>query len=135
MNKTSNNICEDILLFLGRIKHELIVLAEERDLTVMQLFALFAINRQGQVPMGKMAELLHCDASNITGIVDRLVHHGLVLRNECEHDRRTKMLQLTQRGKATVEELMKSVPDRIGCNRLSPNEQDVFQAITQKISV
>lgn len=135
MRNASNNLCEDILLFLGRIKHELIVLAEERELTVMQLFALFAINRQGEVPMGKMAELLHCDASNITGIVDRLVHRNLVLRNECEHDRRTKMLQLTRKGKMTVEELMQSVPDRIGCNRLSLAEQHTFQEITQKISV
>jgi len=135
MKPISNQLCEDLLLFLGRIKHELILLAEERDLTVMQLFALFTINRQGQVPMGKMAELLHCDASNITGIVDRLVHHGLVLRNECEHDRRTKMLQLTHRGKATVDELMQAVPDRIGCNRLSLSEQHTFQSIAQKISV
>lgn len=135
MKPVSNQLCEDLLLFLGRIKHELLVLAEERELTVMQLFALFAINREGQLPMGKVAEVLHCDASNVTGIVDRLVHRQLVLRNECEHDRRTKTLQLTKKGKAIVGELMDAVPERLGCDKLSAAEQSIFQTVTQKISV
>lgn len=135
MKPASNQLCEELLLFLGRIKHELIVLAEERELTVVQLFALFAINREGQLAMGRVAEVLHCDASNVTGIVDRLVHRQLVSRNECEHDRRTKTLQLTQKGKAVVGDLMNAMPERLGCNKLSAHEQSMFQIITQKISV
>jgi len=135
MKPVSNQLCEDLLLFLGRIKHELLVLAEERELTVMQLFALFAINREGQLPMGKVAEVLHCDASNVTGIVDRLVHRQLVLRNECEYDRRTKTLQLTKKGKAIVGELMNAVPERLGCDKLSAAEQSIFRTVTQKISM
>lgn len=135
MKPVSNQLCEDLLLFLGRIKHELLVLAEERELTVMQLFALFAINREGQLPMGKVAEVLHCDASNVTGIVDRLVHRQLVLRNECEYDRRTKTLQLTKKGKAIVSELMNAVPERLGCDKLSATEQSIFRTVTQKISM
>lgn len=135
MKTAPNQLCEDLLLFLGRVKHELLVLAEERELTVMQLFALFAINREGQLPMGKVAEVLHCDASNVTGIIDRLVHRHLVLRNECEHDRRTKTLQLTKKGKAIVDELMGAVPERLGCDKLSATEQSIFQTVTRKISV
>jgi len=135
MKPASNQLCEDLLLFLGRVKHELLVLAEERELTVMQLFALFAINREGQLAMGRVAEVLHCDASNVTGIVDRLVHRQLVLRNESAYDRRTKTLQLTDKGKAILDELMSVVPTRLGCDKLSATEQSIFQTVTQKISV
>lgn len=135
MSNTSSQFCEDLLLFLGRIKHQLITLAEERDLTVMQLFALFAINREGQLAMGRVAEVLHCDASNVTGIVDRLVARGLVLRNECEHDRRTKTLHLTAKGKKIVDIFMESVPGRIGCAKLSLQEQNTFHTLMQKISL
>lgn len=135
MNNSSVQLCDDLLLFMGRIKHGLIELAEERDLTMVQLFALFTINRQGHLAMGQVAEVLHCDASNVTGIVDRLVGHGLVLRKESEYDRRTKTLHLTAKGKEVVEDLMKAVPEKVGCDKLSSEERRTFRTITQKISL
>lgn len=135
MSNASSQFCEDLLLFLGRVKHELIMLAEERNMTVMQLSALFAINREGQLAMGRVAEVLHCDASNVTGIVDRLVAQDLVIRHECEHDRRTKTLQLTAKGKRVVDIFMDSIPGRVGCAKLSLQERNTFQTLMQKISL
>src|SRR5262245_27717332 len=48
--------------------------------------------------MGDLAEALHCDNSNVTGIVDRLEERGLVRRVPGEGDRRVKMLVLTGEG-------------------------------------
>lgn len=134
MSYTAARLCEDLFLFMGRIKHELLVLAEEHDLTVMQFFALFAINREGQLAMGRVAEVLHCDASNVTGIVDRLVQRNLVVRCEAAHDRRTKTLQLTAKGKAVVDELMQAVPERVVCGVLSSAEQDTLHILVRKVS-
>ena len=50
------------------------------------------------MPMSKLAGVLGCDNSNVTGIVDRLEARGLVERRSSEHDRRVKMLVVTERG-------------------------------------
>ena len=49
--------------------------------------------------MNELAYTLHCDASYITGITDRLEEQGLVERRVDEDDRRVKQLVLTTKGK------------------------------------
>jgi DNA-binding MarR family transcriptional regulator len=49
-------------------------------------------------PMGRMAELLHCDPSNVTGIVDALEERDLAARKPTERDRRIKVVELTAGG-------------------------------------
>ena len=40
-----------------------------------------------------------CDASNVTGMVDKLEARGLIARQAAESDRRVKMLAVTERGR------------------------------------
>jgi MarR family transcriptional regulator, organic hydroperoxide resistance regulator len=49
--------------------------------------------------MGSMAELLHCDPSNVTGIVDALEERNLAKRKPSEADRRVKVVELTAAGR------------------------------------
>lgn len=49
--------------------------------------------------MGSMAELLRCDPSNVTGIVDALEERNLAERKPSEADRRVKVVELTTAGK------------------------------------
>ena len=55
--------------------------------------------------MGELAKQLACDSSNVTWITDRLEERGLVERRSAEHDRRVKLLVLTQKGRRLREEL------------------------------
>ena len=48
--------------------------------------------------MSALADALHCDNSNITGIVDRLEAAGLAERRPTERDRRVKAVVLTEKG-------------------------------------
>jgi len=48
--------------------------------------------------MRRLADALACDASNVTGIVDRLEARGLVERRNAPHDRRVRVLAVTTRG-------------------------------------
>jgi MarR family transcriptional regulator, organic hydroperoxide resistance regulator len=48
--------------------------------------------------MGEIAELLRCDPSNVTGIVDALEAKGLAERRPSEVDRRVKAVVLTSKG-------------------------------------
>lgn len=68
------------------------------DLTPVQGHVLHMLEPGVPVPMHGLADGLGCDASNVTGLVDRLTARGLVERRAAEHDRRVKMLVLTEEG-------------------------------------
>ena len=51
--------------------------------------------------MSSIAEALACDASNVTGIVDRLESRGLIARATGADDRRVKTITLTAHGRST----------------------------------
>jgi DNA-binding MarR family transcriptional regulator len=57
------------------------------------------------LPMGELAQQMHCDNSNITGLVDRLEERGLAERRAAEGDRRVKLVALTERGREIRAEL------------------------------
>lgn len=74
------------------------------DLTGAQARAVLALGVP--VPMGALAEHLRCDASNVTGIADRLEARGLVTRAPAPGDRRVKVLTLTPAGERLRVELV-----------------------------
>lgn len=55
------------------------------------------------LPMGSVADLLSCDASNMTGIADRLEERGYVERVADPTDRRVKLLQITKSGRRLLD--------------------------------
>jgi len=56
-------------------------------------------------PMSAIADAMHCDNSNLTGIADRLEERGLAERRPDPRDRRVKLLAPTDDGAAVREEL------------------------------
>ncbi len=58
--------------------------------------------------MSGLAKRLQCDASNITGIVDRLEARQLIERVVVPDDRRAKLLQITEVGSAIIESMLES---------------------------
>src|SRR3954451_12056478 len=68
-----------VRLFLGN-KPRMAAIGQEFDLAPMQMHALLALPPGREIPMSALAEFLVCDASNVTGIVDRLEARGLIER-------------------------------------------------------
>lgn len=135
MDTSTIQICEDLLACLKRFKSELIKFSELYHMTPMQLYALYAMQEQAATTMGQVAAILHCDASNVTGIVDRLVAQGLVVRQEDERDRRTRTLRLTKQGMAVVHEIAAKLPNQLGCDQLNVDERDTLHNILSKLAV
>jgi MarR family transcriptional regulator, organic hydroperoxide resistance regulator len=75
-------------------------------LSPVQCHVLRLLDPDEPLPMSRVADALACDASNVTGIVDRLEGRGLVMRRTALHDRRLKFLALTPRGMALRTEIM-----------------------------
>jgi MarR family transcriptional regulator, organic hydroperoxide resistance regulator len=109
-------------------------LAAEFELSPAQCHVLHLIQPGRPVPMGEVAGALSCDASNVTGLVDRLEARGLVARQPSPADRRVKVLTLTAAGKrvrTVLIERLTSPPDTIG--RLSAREQRLLVDLLRRI--
>lgn len=122
MKPSPEELCDDLILLFGRFKQRLIHHAEQHGLTPVQLGALHSLYRHGDLVMGQVALVLHCDASNVTGIVDRLVAQGFVVRKELPHDRRAKTLHLTEKGLRIVEMTRRGLSEEIGLDLFTPDE-------------
>jgi DNA-binding MarR family transcriptional regulator len=90
------------------IRHEMRhfpAIAAEFELSPVQVHVLRALG-ESPLPMSSLAGFLGCDASNVTGLVDRLEGRGLVERQSAQHDRRVKLLVLTESGEALRKRLL-----------------------------
>src|SRR6266567_4156180 len=104
------------------------------DLSPVQCHVLHLIEPRRPVPMGRLAETLSCDASNVTGLIDRLESRGLVRRRPSAEDRRVKALELTPAGvrlRSTVLERITKPPDSL--SRLSADEQRALVKILKRL--
>jgi len=72
------------------------------DLTPVQYAALAAIKLNPGIDQVTLAGLIAYDRTTITGVVDRLVQKGLLVRNASSRDRRARELQITDAGKRTL---------------------------------
>ena len=104
------------------------------ELSPAQCHVLHLIEPGRPVPMGRVAETLACDASNVTGLVDRLESRGLVRRRPSNEDRRVKVLDLTPAGSRLRADLLDrmSVPPSI-LERLSLREQRALVRILRRL--
>lgn len=112
------------------LRPRMIRVAAEFGLTPPQLFALKTLEPDEPVPMHALATALHCDSSNVTGLVDGLAAQGLVERREAERDRRVRMLVVTDRGKevrARLIAVMSEVPDALAS--LGEDDQRVLRDV------
>jgi DNA-binding MarR family transcriptional regulator len=91
----------------GRLRAHMDGAAAALELTPMQARALFVT--QAPIPMGLLADALHCDASNVTGIVDRLEERDLMARVVDPDDRRRRTLVVTDEGRAVTARLRELV--------------------------
>lgn len=67
-------------------------------LTLPQAHLLRLLTKSASLKMNVLADALDCDASNITGLVDKLETRGLIRRQLDREDRRVKLIALTPAG-------------------------------------
>src|SRR3954468_819968 len=79
------------------------------DLSPIQCHVLHLIDPRRRLPMRRLADTLSCDASNVTGLVDRLESRGLVRRQPSPRDRRVKVLLLTPTGARVRAQLLRQM--------------------------
>ncbi len=75
------------------------------DLTLQQLRVFAFILAREETPISKVGEALGIKPNVATGITQRLVERGLIDRREDSEDRRIRLLTVTDRGLALIDEL------------------------------
>ncbi len=101
MNRADQDACRAwqlLMKFFFAQRAHLPCSGAEFDLSPIQCHVLHLLEPGRPLPMSRLADTLSCDASNVTGLVDRLESRGLVRRQPSSHDRRVKVLQLTPTG-------------------------------------
>ena len=98
--------------------------AESCGVTPIQHLALRLLKQYPMIGLGELSDLMYTGASTASGVVDRLVRAGLIVRDRLKEDRRAVVLKLSAEG----EELLARTSERI-LRRLSPllelSEEDV----------
>jgi MarR family transcriptional regulator, organic hydroperoxide resistance regulator len=108
-------------------------LAAALQLSPAQCHVLHLIEPAQPIPMGRLAETLACDASNVTGLVDRLESRGLVRRRPSASDRRVKVLVLTPTGARLRALLVERMTAPAALERLPLREQRALVRILTRL--
>jgi DNA-binding MarR family transcriptional regulator len=119
-------------LFMAQ-RGRLMNVAHELGLAPQQALAIKHLDPERGLTMSQLAQRLHCDNSNVTGIADRLEAAGLVERRPDPADRRVKTLALTDRGVA----VRKAYDAKLGrvpleLQALSVEDAELLLAIMQR---
>lgn len=122
-----------LLALVDRLRARMAAVAGELGLTPQQAILLRHLGRPRS--MGELADVLACDPSNVTGLVDRLAARGLVERVVDPADRRVKRLLLTDDGwaqRARLQERFFGVSPATG--DLSGAERGQLLALLRKLT-
>ena len=101
-------------------------------ISMAQLNILFTLQREGEMPMSRLADTLNVSLSNATGLIDRIEERGFVERSGVPEDRRIVLIRVTPAGTRMLEEvdalsdeLLRGVLSRLGRSRLAGVAQAV----------
>lgn len=117
-------------------KRHMAEIMESRRMTPVQGMLLTLFDDKNGRSMNELSVLMGCDASNITGLIDRLDSQGLVERVVDPTDRRVKLIRLSPQGtecrNIMLEELDKA--GTVDLQKLSTDEQEIFIKIIDKLT-
>ncbi|MEU0397093.1 MarR family transcriptional regulator [Streptomyces sp. NPDC006208] len=106
--------------------------AAHHGLTAMQAKVLAQLD--GPLPMRGIATLLVCDASNVTGIVDRLEARELVRREADPADRRVKNVIATDAGRQIIRRVREEMQETHGAlDALGEADSATLYALLQRL--
>ena len=120
-------------LFLGERPPRMPSISAEFGMSPMALKMLHGLEPGAEKPMSSLAGTVGCDASNITGITDRMEARGLIERRDDPSDRRVKLIALTTEGTHVREQVLERLyrpPEAI--TRLSAGDQRSLRDVLRR---
>jgi DNA-binding MarR family transcriptional regulator len=111
--------------------------AASLSLTTQGAAALMMLGRRDAIKMQELAQMLACDAGNLSGSIDRLEEAALVERVVSATDRRVRLLRLTARGRKMADKVIAAsarcaIPARLAA--MTAAERERLGALLAKVS-
>lgn len=137
MEKQTNGspVYQKLIMLMMRAKRHMFTASESWQLTPVQGMLLVSLKPGSARTMNELAEMMGCDASNITGLIDRLEANCYIERAADPDDRRVKKIQLSDQGckcrKSLLDELCRAEAFDLG--KLSDDEIKSLRSITNKL--
>jgi len=105
----------------------------DSDLTMPQLRVVVVLFKEGPSRMSALAASLGIGLATATGIVDRLVERGHVVREAYPEDRRVVMCRLSEEGEKLMRGLWRSGHDQIRrlLERMTPSQLETVAKATE----
>ncbi|MDP8223655.1 MAG: MarR family winged helix-turn-helix transcriptional regulator [Candidatus Lernaella stagnicola] len=105
-------------------------------LPIQEAATVEVVGRLGPISMSELAVTSGMLPNTMTGIVDRLVQRGYLLRERAERDRRIVMVGLTKVGFEQLEKHKGFLLDfsKTLLERLAPKERDTLVPLLEKIA-
>ena len=99
-----------------------------------EALVLLSFSRLGRLPMRVMGERLQLHPTSVTNIVDRLQADALVRRVPHPTDRRATLVEITDGGRAALEDATKAVTDvDFGLSGLTPDEETQLTTLLSQV--
>ena len=101
-----------------------------------EIFLIHALGEAGRLNMTELARRMSVALSTVTGIVDRLIARGCVIRDRTEKDRRVVFVELTEKGREMFQQdrrAQQKVAMEVLSN-LSEAEQEELVSLVGKLS-
>jgi DNA-binding MarR family transcriptional regulator len=102
---TKGAIITDLRAAIGELK----CVGSERlvrlGISMTQLHVMHLLERHGELPMSRLAEMLDVSLSAGTGLVDRVEERGFVERIRVPSDRRVVLVRITPAGRQMLEDV------------------------------
>lgn len=108
---------------------------ESYGLTGPQFAALEALGHLGAMPIGDLGKKMLVTGGNMTVVVDNLEKEGFVFRRASEKDRRSVVVDLTEKGKALFDRIFPKHATFIAqvASVLSEKEQQELARLLKKL--
>ncbi len=129
------SVYQKLLLIMVRAKRKMFSVCESWQLTPVQGMLLTSLDPGSSKNMHDLSKIMACDASNVTGLIDRLEANGYISRIADDRDRRIKNICLTKRGitcrKALLDALRET--EAVDTGKLTADEVRALHSIADKL--
>lgn len=115
------------------IRQRVFDVAQRHDLSAQQAQLLLRLDPDAPASMRQLAGILGCDASNVTGLTDRLERRGLVERRALPSDRRVKQVAVTEEGMALAQRFRAEVSAESLLLPLTESELETLSSLLARL--
>ncbi|HQY09189.1 MAG: MarR family transcriptional regulator [Leptothrix sp. (in: Bacteria)] len=108
----------------------------EFGITPVQFATLMTAHEHPGLDQRSLAARISFDTSTIGGVIDRLEKRGLILRNAAPHDRRLRLLTVTEEGERLLEQALprvRAAQQRILAPLAQAEQQDFLQQMQRVV--